>query len=127
MGARCPRRVMAVTRFRKTNWHMMDKRSKPQGEKPEPEIIPPGHTGGRTAPGAPRIRAFVDTRGTEHVYVARLRPLGIILLALTTGILLAVMLILLLSAFLIWIPVVVLLITATIIAGLLRGYFERPR
>jgi hypothetical protein len=30
-----------------------------------------------------------------------------------------------LSAFLIWIPVVVLLVTAAIIAGLLRGYFER--
>jgi hypothetical protein len=70
------------------------------------------------------MRIFVDTRGTEHVYVARLRPLGIIPVALTTGILLAVMLILLLSAFLIWIPVVVLLVTAAIIAGLLRGYFK---
>ena len=71
------------------------------------------------------MRIFVDRRGTEHVYVARLRPLGIILVALTTGILLAVMLILLLSAFLIWIPVVVLLVTAAIIAGPLRGYFKR--
>jgi hypothetical protein len=71
------------------------------------------------------MRQFVDTRGTEYFYVARLRPLGVILVVLTTGILLAVMLILLLGAFLIWIPVVVLLVTAAIIAGLLRGYFER--
>jgi hypothetical protein len=93
--------------------YMVDKRPAPQGEKPrsEPEIIPPEHTRARTAQGTPRMRIFVDTRGTEHVYVARLRPLGIILVALTTGILLAVMLILLLSAFLIWIPVIVLLVT----------------
>jgi hypothetical protein len=103
---------------------MIDKRPKPQGERPEPEIIPPEHPGRQTAQDTPRMRIFVDTHGTEHFYVARLRPLGIILLVLTMGILLAVMLILLLSAFLIWIPVVVLLVTAAIIAGLLRGYFE---
>ena len=99
----------------------MDKRPKPQGEKPEPEIIP----GRQTAQDTPRMRIFVDTHGTEYFYVARVRPLGIILAVLTMGILLAVMFILLLSAFLIWIPVVVLLVTAAIIAGLLRGYFER--
>jgi hypothetical protein len=104
---------------------MMDKRPKPQGEKPEPEIIPPERTGRQTAQDPPRMRQFVDTRGTEYFYVARLRPLGVILVVLTTGILLAVMLIILLGAFLIWIPVVVLLVTAAIIAGLLRGYFER--
>ena len=71
------------------------------------------------------MRIFVDTRGTEHFYVARLRPLGVSLVILTMGILLAVMLILLLSAVLIWIPVFVLLVTAAIIAGLLRGYFKR--
>ena len=103
----------------------MDKRPNPQGEKPEPEIIPPEQTGGQTAQDAQRMRIFANTRGTEHFYVARLRPLGVILVVLTMGILLAVVLILLLSAFLIWIPVVVLLVTATIIAGLLRGYFER--
>ena len=106
---------------------MVDKRPEPQGEKPrsEPEIIPPEHTGARSAQGRPRMRIFVDTRSTESVYVARLRPLGIILIALTTGILLAVMFVLLLSAFLIWIPVVVLLVTAAIIAGLLHEYFKR--
>jgi hypothetical protein len=107
---------------------MTDERlPKTQGEKPrsEPEILPPEHTGARTAYGRPRMRIFVDTRGTERVYVARLRPLGIILIALTTGILLVVMFVLLLSAFLIWIPIVVLLVTAAIIAGLLRDYFRR--
>jgi hypothetical protein len=105
---------------------MMDKRPKPQGEKPrsEPEIIPPEHAG-RTAQGTPRMRVFVDTRGTERVYIAKPGPLGIILVILITGILSAVMLILLLGAFLIWLPVVVLLVAAAIIAGLLRRYFQR--
>jgi hypothetical protein len=97
-----------------------------QGEKPrsEPEIIPPKHVG-RTAQGAPRMRVFVDTRGTERVYIAKPGPLGIILVILIASILSAVMLVLLLSAFLIAMPVVVLLIVAAIVAGLLRSYFRR--
>ena len=68
---------------------------------------------------------IVDTHGTERVYVARLRPLGIILLALTISILSAVMFIVLLGTLFIWIPIVVLGGAAAIIAGLLRGYFHR--
>jgi hypothetical protein len=71
------------------------------------------------------MRVFVDMRGTEHVYVARLRPLGIILLTLTIGLLSAVMFIVLLGALFIWMPIVVLGVAAAIIAGLLRGYFHR--
>jgi hypothetical protein len=67
------------------------------------------------------MRVFVDTR----VYVARLRPLGIILLTLTIGLLSAVMFIVLLGALFIWMPIVVLGVAAAIIAGLLRGYFHR--
>ena len=105
---------------------MIRKRPEPQGEKPrsEPEIIPPDHAG-RTAQGTPRMRVFVDTRGTERVYVAKPGPLGIILVILITGILSVVMLILLLGAFLIWIPLVVLLGAVAVIVGLLRAYFQR--
>jgi hypothetical protein len=55
----------------------------------------------------------------------RLRPLGIILLTLTIGLLSAVMFIVLLGALFIWMPIVVLGVAAAIIAGLLRGYFHR--
>jgi membrane associated rhomboid family serine protease len=44
---------------------------------------------------------------------------------LITGILSVVMLILLLGAFLIWIPLVVLLGAVAVIVGLLRAYFQR--
>jgi hypothetical protein len=35
------------------------------------------------------------------------------------------MLVLLLGALLVWLPVVVLIVTAALVAGLLRGYFQR--
>jgi hypothetical protein len=100
---------------------MMSKRPKPQGEKPrsEPEIIPPEHAG----QGTPRMRVFVDTHGTERVYIAKPGPLGIIIIILVTGILSAVLFVLLSAVLLIAMPVVVLLVAAVIIAGLVRAYF----
>lgn len=71
------------------------------------------------------MRVSIDAHGTERVYVAKLGPLGIILAVLTTGILLAVMLILLFGAFLIWMPLVIFFIAGVIVAGLLRAYFQR--
>lgn len=107
----------------------MDRRPKLQGEEPrsEPEIIPPDQAGRRPAQSASRMRIFVDTHGTERVYIAKLRPLGFILMALTIGILSVVMLILLLGAFLIWIPLVGLLIAGAVIFGLLRAYFQQTK
>jgi hypothetical protein len=94
----------------------------PHSEKPrsEPEIIPPDHAG----LNAPRARVFTDAHGTKRVYVARLGPLGMILAVLTTGILAAVMLVLLFASFLIWVPLVILFIVGTIVAGLVRTYFR---
>ena len=92
---------------------MTSKQPNPQTEEPrsEPEIIPPGHA----------------ERRTEHVrvYIANPGPLGTILIILIVGLLSAVLLVLLLGALLIWLPVVVLFATATIVAGLLRVYFQR--
>jgi uncharacterized membrane protein len=92
----------------------MSKPPKPQGEEPrsEPEIIPPGHA----------------ERGTERVrvYIAKPGPLGTILAILIVGLLSAVLLVLLLGAFLFLLPLVVLFVTAAIVAGLLRIYFRAP-
>ena len=92
----------------------MSKPPTPQGEEPrsEPEIIPPGHA----------------ERGTERVrvYIAKPGPLGAILLTLVVGLLSAVVMVLLFGALLIALPAVVLLVTAAIVAGLLRFYFHAP-
>jgi hypothetical protein len=102
---------------------MIDKPPKPQGEEPrsEPEVIPPGHAERDT----PRMRVFVDTHSTERVYIGKPSPLGAILLILVVGLLSAVLMVLLFGALLVVLPAVVLLVTAAIVAGLLRVYFQR--
>ena len=97
---------------------MIDKRPIPQGEpRSQPEIIPPGH--------AERGTSDAHTERVR-VYIAKPGPLGTILMILILGLLSAVLLVLLLGALLIWLPAVVLLVTAAIVAGLLRAYFQRP-
>src|SRR5262245_9311971 len=99
---------------------MTDKKPNPQGEGPrlEPEIIPPDD-----ASVTRRIR--IDTN-TGRIYVAKISPLGTILVVLIVGLLSALMLVLLLGALFIWVPEVVLFVTAALVAGLLRGDFRRP-
>ena len=94
---------------------MINKRPKP----PEPEIIPPGQD-------TPRMRVSVGTRSTERVYIGKPPPLGIVLVVLITGLLSAAMLILLLGAFLVALPMVILFVTTAIIVGILRIYFHAP-
>ena len=102
---------------------MIDKRPNPQGEEPrsEPEVIPRGQTERDT----PRMRVFVDTHSTERVYIGKPSSLGAILLTLVVGLLSAVLMVLLFGALLVALPAVVLLVTAAIVAGLLRAYFQR--
>ena len=60
-----------------------------------------------------------------RVYIAKFGPLGTILLTLVVGLLSAVLMVLLFGALLVALPVVVLLVTAAIVAGILRVYFQR--
>ena len=106
---------------------MMGQRPKPPAEEPrsEPEIIPPDHASRRSAHASSRARVFVDSRGTERIFIATPGPLGVILVALTAGILSVVLLIFLLGAFLIWVPLVVFFIAGAIVSGILRRKFRR--
>ena len=92
----------------------------PKQPRSEPEIIPPG----RAERAGPRMRFYIDER-IGRVYLGRPGPLGTILTVLIAGLLLTVMLIMLLGAFLVFLPAVVLLVTAAIVAGLVRMYFQR--
>ena len=71
------------------------------------------------------MRYYIDDR-IGRVYIARPGPLGTILSVLIAGLLLTVMLIMLLGAFLVFLPLVVLLVTVAIVVGLLRNYFQGP-
>src|SRR5262245_41940976 len=97
---------------------MADK--EPEKPRLEPEIIPPGRAERET----PRVRVFVGTHGTERVFVGKASPLGIILVALITGLLMTAILVLLLGAFLFLLPLAVLFVTGLVVAGLVRFYFQ---
>jgi hypothetical protein len=104
---------------------MMGQQPKQQAEeqRSEPEIIPPDHTGQRSAHTSSRARVFINSHGTERIYIATPGPLGIILVALVASILSAVLLILLLGAFLIWLPLLVFFIAGAVVSGILRRKF----
>ncbi|PZA10593.1 hypothetical protein DNX69_14625 [Rhodopseudomonas palustris] len=99
---------------------MTDQSRPPERPRYEPEIIPPGQT---HDPMGTRI--FIDQNTTERVFVGKVGPLGLFLMALVIGAVIAVVLVLLLGAFLLWIPVVGLLIAAGVVAGVLRPLFSR--
>jgi len=92
----------------------------------EPEIIPPDRSGGRTRP---RVWIAVDENGegTRRVYVARPGPFTIIVALAVLALIAAVMLIVLLSVALIWIPVVIVLVAALILSITVRQYWWRFR
>jgi len=99
----------------------MAERPVPTGEKPkvEPEIIPPG------AADARRDGAFRWSSGATHrVYVTRIGPFGFFLIALAVAALALLVMILIVGAFLLWIPVAGLLLALAVISGRWRG--RRP-
>jgi hypothetical protein len=106
-------------------WHVVELGSKPMSEpRSEPEIIPPDRTRPEWAREGrgPRVSASF---GTHRLYVGRVGPMGIVLLALLIGILAALIFVILVGAFLLWIPIAVLVFIAAIVGGLLRRQLRR--
>ena len=79
-------------------------------KRPEPEIIPPDD-------------AKREVKFAFH-WAAGPPSLGSILVVLIAGILLAVFFILLLGTMLIWLPALILIITAVMVVGLVRAFFQ---
>jgi hypothetical protein len=97
--------------------------SHPSSKRPrsEPEIIPPEHIQARSGV----MWTSLDERGTHRVYMARLGPFAVAILLLVLTALAAIFSLLLISTFLIWIPLVALLIAAAMISGWRRRVFRR--
>jgi hypothetical protein len=91
----------------------------------EPEIIPPDRTRPEWARNRRDPWASADSFGSGRIYVRRIGPGGIFLLALLIATLAAVIFVLLIGAVLIWIPVAILLFAAAAVAGMMRRYFLR--
>ena len=102
---------------------MAEKSSNPLGDKPrtEPEIIPPGAPLPRS-----NVHDFADQRFAQRIYIAKIGPLGIVLLALAIAIVTVAIFVFLLGAFLFWIPVIGLLVVAGMVSGVLRTHRRRP-
>jgi Flp pilus assembly protein TadB len=84
----------------------------------EPEIIPPDRTEPRS-----EWTSF-NERGTHRIYVTRLGPISAIILVLALAGLVAVLLLVLIGTFLIWIPLVALLIAAALISAWWQRIFR---
>lgn len=85
----------------------------------EPEIIPPGAPLPRGGDGG------FDARFTQRIYVARLGPFGMLLVALAVAVVAVVILLLVAGAMLIWIPLAALTIAAAVVSGLVRSRRRR--
>jgi len=68
---------------------------------------------------------FIQRARHDRIYATRLGPFSLVLLALGIGLLAALVLILVIGTFLIWISLVALLVIATIIFALLGQRFRR--
>jgi hypothetical protein len=91
----------------------------------EPEIIPPDRTRPEWARDPRDPSASGDSFARRRIYVRRIGPGGIFLIALLIATLAAVIFVLLIGAVLIWIPVAILLFVAAAIGGMMRRYFMR--
>jgi hypothetical protein len=101
--------------------HSMQQRLTPKPEQPppEPEIYPPGAT-------IPRERISISA-GTQRIYVARLGPVGLTLLALIVGTMAVLALFLALSAALITVVVGAVLAIGAIVSAVVHGRLRRFR
>jgi hypothetical protein len=102
-------------------------RSEPEQPRSEPEIIPPDR-GGRAGRGDGYV--WVSTGGQggqrgQRIYMARPGPFSIILALLIAGLVLAAIVLLLLGLVLFWIPVVIFIVAAVLLAGYTRHYWAR--
>jgi hypothetical protein len=99
----------------------MARRSLTPSERPlaEPEIIPPGHPDGLRDGMSPSDGSF-GARYGQRVYVAKVGPWGLIMLAALALLIAVAAVVFLIGAILIWIPVVAMLVLAAFLYGRLR-------
>jgi hypothetical protein len=101
---------------------MPRKSNKPEQPRVEPEIIPPDRARQGMDWRQPTWRPYGpgEASGSYRVYVGRVGPFGVAMLALAFAILAAVIVFAIIGAVLFWIPIVALLVVAAAIFRFLR-------
>ena len=99
---------------------MVKREYPPERPRAEPEIIPPDRTGRETGWRREDWRPYGFAGGTHRIYVGGIGPLGIAILILLVGVIVAVGLLAIIGAVLFWIPVLALLVAAGALYRFLR-------
>jgi len=94
---------------------MADNQNQPERPRYEPEIIPPDGSRHRAD-----WRPYAPGGGTQRIFVARLGPFGMALMLLAFAVLVAVIMLAILGAVLLWVPVVALLVAVAAVMRFLR-------
>ena len=99
------------------------RRPGPAGERPsaEPEIIPPGKSDEHTRQRNSRVWVSVDDGRGHRLFFAKPSPWSIALGLLGLGVAAAVVFVVLLGLFVLWLPVAGVLVAAFLVTALLRG------
>ena len=92
---------------------------RPERPRLEPEIIPPERSRGDSE-WPPHAWPPYASAARRRIYVARLGPFGFALLMAIIGIVVALILLAVVGAILVWIPILALLLAAGFIYRLLR-------
>jgi hypothetical protein len=101
---------------------MAEDPNRPERPRLEPEIIPPERSRGDSE-WSPHVWPNASAH-RQRIYVARLGPFGFALLMAMIGIVVALILLAVVGAILVWIPILALLLAAGFVYRLLRR--ERP-
>jgi len=99
-------------------------KDEPEYPRSEPEIIPPDRAHDDDMHRGMRGWGFGAGEGYQRVYVKQIGPFSIFLLALAGGAIAILLLLFIVGAFLIWIPIVGLLVAAAILSSMLRSFFH---
>jgi hypothetical protein len=102
---------------------MAEDHNQPERPRLEPEIIPPERSRGDSE-WPPHAWRQNTSAHRQRIYVARLGPFGFALLMAMIGIVVALILLAVVGAILVWIPILALLLAAGFVYRLLRR--ERP-
>jgi hypothetical protein len=104
-----------------------DRTPRPETPRSEPEIIPPDHLGGRRTRGESRVWISIDRGDGRRTHIKQPGPFTIVLAVAGLILVVALIVMLVLGALLIWVPIAAVIAVGAIIMAALKGYFRRPR
>jgi hypothetical protein len=99
----------------------MPNSNEPERPRVEPEILPPDRSGRNGQSWPPPPYGYTGgASGSQRIFITRIGPLGIGLATLVVGLFAVVLLLLLISTALIWLPFVAAIVILGAVVGALR-------